>query len=34
MYASVNTNTVINLSHSNAQALALHVQEKPPYLEI
>jgi len=34
MYASVNTNTMINLSHSHLQTLALHVEDKPLHLDM
>ena len=33
MYASVNTNTLINLPHSHTQTLALHVQDRPLHLD-
>jgi len=34
MYASVNTNTMINLPHSHTQTLALHVEDSPIYLDM
>jgi len=34
MYASVNTNTIINLIHSHTQTLALHVQDRPLHLDM
>jgi hypothetical protein len=33
VYASVNTNPMINLPHSHTEILALHVQERPLHLD-
>jgi len=34
IYASVNTNTIINVIHSHTQTLALHVQDRPLHLDM
>jgi len=34
MYASVNTNTIINLPHSHTQTLALHVKYRQLHLDM
>jgi len=34
MYASVNTNTMINLHHSHTETPALQVQDRPVHLDM